>query len=134
MNVELVSDFIKNNLIVKKSQYTEEKNVENVIAKQLNAEFGKVHQQYSIGGFLGLKCDIDLHDGKVGIEVKLAKLLTTSSIERLFGQSLYYSRRTYKQNLIVLIVGTEKQYNRILDEVSDILNEIGVKFIYLQVV
>jgi hypothetical protein len=101
MDVELVSEFLKNNVIVKKSQYTEEKNVENIISKQLNAEFGKVHQQYSIGGFLGLKCDIDLHDGKVGIEVKLAKLLTTSSIERLFGQSLYYSRRTYKQNLIV---------------------------------
>ena len=133
MNLDVVIEYIKSSVIVKKSQYTEERNVENIIAKQLNTEFGKVHQQYSIGGFLGLKCDIDLHDGQVGIEIKLAKLLTTSAIERLFGQSLYYSRRTYKKNLIVMIVGTEKQYTRILDEVKDILSEIGVQFIYLEV-
>jgi len=128
-----VKKCIESNIVVRKTQYTTEKNVENVISKQLNDEFGKVHQQYSIGGFLGLKCDIDLHDGKVGIEVKLAKELTTSGIERLFGQVLYYSRRTYKNNLIVLIVGTKKEFTRIIEEIEDILNEIGVEFIYLEV-
>lgn len=118
---------------VRKTQYTTEKNVENIVSKVLNAHFGYLKQQYHIGGYLGLKVDIDLGDGKVGIEVKLAKDLTTTAIQRLFGQVLYYSRRVYKSNLIVLIVGTEKQETQIIKEVQSIIAEQGIHYLYLKV-
>jgi len=126
---EVVS--VLENIFIKKSQYTTERNVENIIAKGLDIAFGKVHQQYSIGGFLALKVDIDIGDGQVGIEIKLAKDLTTTNTERLFGQVLYYSKRTYKKNLIVLIVGTEKEYNQVMKEVESIIKEQGISFYYL---
>jgi hypothetical protein len=44
------------NIVVKKTQYTSEKNVENIISNQLEIEYkNQVHQQYGIGGFLHLK-------------------------------------------------------------------------------
>ena len=70
----------------------------NVIARQLCEEYGptNVHTQYSVGGFLGLKCDIDLFNSKCcGIELKLAKQIAgnSSAYERLIGQVVYYSER-----------------------------------------
>ena len=124
---------ILDNIEIKKSQYTTEKNVENIITKALNIAFSNAHQQYSIGGFLALKVDIDIGDGQVGLEIKLAKELKTSGIERLFGQVLYYSKRKYKENLIVLIVGTEKEYTQIIKEVEAIVEEQGVTFYYLSI-
>ena len=43
--------------------------------------------------FLALRIDIDINDGQVGIELKLAKEQNSSSIERLIGEVLYYSKR-----------------------------------------
>lgn len=124
---------ILDNIEIKKSQYTTERNIENIIAKGLDIAFNKIHQQYSIGGFLALKVDIDVADGQVGIEIKLAKELTTSNIERLFGQVLYYSKRKYKENLIVLIVGTEKEYTQIIKEMESIIEEQNVTFYYMKI-
>ncbi len=121
------------NIEIKRSQYTTEKNVESILAKALDIAYGKVHRQYSIGGYLALKVDLDIGDGQVGIEIKLAKELNTTSIERLFGQVLYYSKRTYKSNLIVLIVGTDKEYTQVLKEVESIIEEQGITFYYLKV-
>ncbi len=91
----------------------------------------KVHRQYNIQGFLGLKCDLDIGDGQVGIELKLANQLSTTNIERLLGQVLYYSKRTYKENLIVLVVGLEKEYDQKVRELKNIIEEQKVKFYYL---
>ncbi len=124
---------VLNEITIKKSQYTTESNVERLISLRLNEEIGRVHRQYSIGGYIGLKVDVDLADGKVGLEIKLAKQLNTACIERLFGQVLYYSRRTYKDNLIVVVVGQEKEYTQILREVETIIEEQGVRFHYLVV-
>lgn len=121
------------NTKIRRSQYTTEANVESIISKALSENFGKVHRQYSIGGFLPLKVDVDINDGQVGIEIKLAKNLDTACIERLFGQVLYYSRRTYKKNLIVLIVGTPKEHTTVIKEVSSICEEQGIFFHYLNV-
>ena len=124
---------VLDNVAIKKSQYTTERNVESIIYKALDIAFGNVHRQYSIGGYLPLKVDIDVADGQVGLEIKLAKNLETVCIERLFGQVLYYSKRTYKKNLIVLVVGTEKEYNPVIKEVEAIVNEQGITFYYLHV-
>jgi hypothetical protein len=131
VDIKEVIDFIENELIIKKSQYTTEKNVENVIAKQMCNNFF-VHQQYNIGGFLGLKCDLDINNGSIGIELKLAKeLQSASNIERLFGQVVYYKHRCYKENLIVLIVG--KNMSNALLECSNLLSELGVRCIFKKI-
>lgn len=132
-SVEDITTFINDDLKIRKTQYTTEKNVENVIAKQLKEEFGdySVHQQYNIGGFLGLKCDLDMFDGSIGIELKLAKdLSSASNIERLFGQVIYYNHRCYSGKLITLVVGTKKEYTKTLKEVEDLINELDITFIY----
>jgi len=122
------------NLEVKKAQYTDEKKVEKIIYEQLDVLYkDKVHRQYNIQGFLGLKCDLDIGDGQVGIELKLANQLHTTTIERLLGQVLYYSKRTYKENLIVIVVGLEKEYDQKLRELKNIIEEQNAKFFYLTV-
>ena len=122
------------NLQIKKAQYTDEKKVEKIIFDQLEILYkDQVHRQYNIQGYLGLKCDIDLGDGQVGIELKLANQLSNSSsnIERLLGQVLYYSKRTYKENLIVIVVGLEKEYDLKIKELQSIVEEQKVYFYYL---
>jgi hypothetical protein len=122
------------NLQVKKAQYTDEKKVEKIIFDQLDILYkDKVHRQYNIQGYLGLKIDIDIADGQVGIELKLANQLNTTSIERLLGQVLYYSKRNYKENLIVIVVGHEKEYDNRLKELKNIIEEQNVKFYFLTV-
>lgn len=132
-----VIDFINTKLVVKKHQYygKAESEVEYVIAKQLRDEYDatNVHRQYSVGGFLGLKCDLDLFDSKCcGIELKLAKQISgnSSAYERLIGQAVYYSKRCYKDNLIVLVIGTTKEYDTSLKEVEGIIKELGIHFVY----
>lgn len=116
-----------------------EKAMENVLAKQFAEKFGKhnVTQQYSVGGFLSLKCDIDLFDRKCcGIELKLAKQLKNSAtaMQRVIGQIVYYSRRCYQENgLILLVVGTEKELDSKLDELRKFVEEFpNVFFVYKQ--
>lgn len=123
------------NLQIKKAQYTDEKKVEKIIFDQLEILYkDQVHRQYNIQGYLGLKCDIDLGDGQVGIELKLANQLSNSTnIERLLGQVLYYSKRTYKENLIVIVVGLEKEYDLKIKELQSIIEEQKVYFYYLVV-
>lgn len=124
------------NLQIKKAQYTDEKKVEKIIFDQLEILYkDQVHRQYNIQGYLGLKCDIDLGDGQVGIELKLANQLSNSSsnIERLLGQVLYYSKRTYKENLIVIVVGLEKEYDLKIKELQNIVEEQNVYFYFLVV-
>ena len=117
-----------------------EKAMENALAKQFAEKYGKHHvaQQYSVGGFLSLKCDIYLLDRKCcGIELKLAKQLKNSAtaMQRVIGQVVYYSRRCYNNSgLILLIVGTEKELDSKLDELRKFIEEFpNVYFVYKQV-
>lgn len=117
-----------------------EKAMENVLAKQFAEKYGKhnVTQQYSVGGFLSLKCDIDLFDKKCcGVELKLAKQLKNSAtaMQRVIGQVVYYSRRCYKDSgLILLIVGTEKELDSKLEELRNFIEEFpNTYFVYKQV-
>ena len=116
-----------------------EKAIENALAKQFAEKFGKqnVTQQYSVGGFLSLKCDIDLFDKKCcGIELKLAKQLknNATAIQRVIGQVVYYSRRCYQDSgLILLVVGTEKELDSKLDELRKFIEEFpNTYFVYKQ--
>lgn len=59
---EIAKKFIKN-----------EKDAEKTILNWLSLYFHDVVPQYNLGGYLGLKIDIDINNGKFGVEVKLAK-------------------------------------------------------------
>lgn len=84
-----------------------EGDVEEVVAPHLAPRFQAVCQQYSIGGILGLKIDLDIDDGKVGVELKLSDSILGNANEfhRLIGQAIYYDHRRYRGNLIVWVVG-----------------------------
>ena len=137
--IEDVLSFLTAGLVIKKTQFygKSESEIENLITKQLREQYGEmnIHRQYSVGGFLSLKCDIDLFDSKCcGIELKLAKQLKNSSAkERLIGQVIYYSKRCYQGKLIVLVVGTQKEYDTSLQEVQEFLSELGAYFVYKEI-
>ena len=123
---------------IKKVDYTDEKNVQKKISDYLDEYYtNKIHREYNVGGFLGLKIDIDINDGKVGVEIKILKSLNSSSYERLLGQVIYYKKRKYEENLIILVVGTSSEYKenvQKIKELSDIIEDLDVKFLYLNVV
>jgi hypothetical protein len=122
-------------LALSPQQVKSEKVVENIVAKYLKEKgYDDVHQQYNIGGYLGLKSDLDVGNGAVGIELKLASALqgSASNIQRTFGQAIYYSKRTYGQNLIFLIVGNAKIQNEpFMKEVISFLDSVGVAVLYV---
>jgi len=97
----------------------------------------RVHSQYSVGGNLGLKVDVDVNES-VGIEIKLAKQIesSTANMMRLFGQAVYYSRRKYgKENMLVLIVGNEKYKNsERFKELFKYLEKEDISYYYLKTV
>ena len=137
--VEEVKSFIANSLFIKNTVYYKgEKAVEKEIVKQMREYFGytMVASQHSVGGFLNLKCDIDVCDGQCGIELKVAKDLESAVVlQRILGQVFYYSQRRYKDTgLILLIVGTAANLSPKLNELKEYVEKIpGVQFMYQQV-
>lgn len=142
ITVTNVKNVLKNKIILspsvlKETQYqgdTKEGRVQKNILKQLCEIYGKekVQKEYNVGGYWGMRCDIDLFDGKIGIELKVAEQLKKSTqVERLIGQAVYYSRRKYEDsNLIVLVVGKKKEYDASMKEIEAIITDLGVNFIY----
>jgi len=75
-----VADFLSEELIVKYRHCKTEKILNAHITNELYDYFGEqVTSEYNIGGFFGLKKDIDINNGKIGIELKLAKSVLKSS-------------------------------------------------------
>lgn len=132
-----VETYIQNELAINLYYTDEETNVEERISKQLKKTFGKenVDNQHYVGGNNGLKCDIDLYNGKCGIEIKLADQLENAiNLQRALGQVIYYSHCTYKKNdLILLVIGRNAELSPKLKELKEIIDEFkGVHFIYKQ--
>lgn len=115
---------------------TKEKRVQNNLLTQLKEIYGQsnVNTEFSVGGHWGMKCDLDLFHGKIGIELKVAEQLkSAANVERLIGQVVYYMKKQYGNNFIVLVVGKTKEYDASMQELADIINGIGAKFIYKEV-
>ena len=91
---DVISDIEECNIYGR--NYPTEKECEQTILKHLRTKEGynNVHQQYSVGGNLALKIDIDI-DERIGVEIKLAEQLyeNASNAQRLLGQVLYYSKK-----------------------------------------
>jgi len=119
------------NILIPKSKLNKEADLEYFLGWELAHVFGKdnLSNQYSVGGFLALKTDLDVGNGKVGIELKIADNLSATDMQRLIGQALYYKKRFYKENLLVLIASKYSMPSHI-KELSDFITELGIKVIY----
>jgi hypothetical protein len=115
---------------------SKEKRVQNKLFDQLKGIYGQnnVNTEFSVGGHWGMKCDLDLFHGKIGIELKVAEQLkSASNVERLMGQVVYYMKKQYGNNLIVLVAGKPKEYDASMQELEGIINSLGARFIYKEV-
>lgn len=118
-------------LVIPKRKLTSEADFEKYVTEQLAYVFGKerVHRQYSVGGFLALKTDIDVGNGQVGIELKIADNLSASDMQRLIGQVVYYKRRFYKNNLLLFIV-SKSTINPTIKELKDFVEELETTVVF----
>jgi hypothetical protein len=113
-----------------------EKDAENEIGDYLSVYFKDVMSQYNLGGYLGLKVDIDINDGIFGIEVKLTDSFfkSTSEIFRLFGQAVYYTKKRYGKNFIVAIAGSPHDLDEpVFREAIAFLNSIDIQYIAIPI-
>jgi len=113
-----------------------ESDAEWFIASALSDHFTEVRTQAQVPGHFGHRIDIDLQNGRFGVEVKLAASVVESSSEayRLLGQAFYYDRRRYAGRLLVVVAGPEElRAHPIIGEVMDLLGALGVAGLYLQV-
>jgi len=123
---------ILNNLIINKRRLSSESDLEKFIHEQLCLIYGKdtVHRQYSIGGFLALKADIDIGNGSIGIELKVVDNLTASDMQRIIGQVIYYKRRVYDSNLLLVLV-SKATITPAIAELKSFIEELGISVVYL---
>ena len=110
--------------------------VRDKIGDHLAQAFEDVVAEYYIGGYLGLKIDLDIGNGKAGIEVKLVNSLlnSASEIQRMIGQSIYYQKKCYLGNLLVAVVGRKEDIDDpILKETYSFLRDFGIECIGVSV-
>lgn len=121
--------------VVLKRRLNTEAELERFVLEQFAQVFGRerVARQYSVGGFLALKTDVDLGNGKVGIEIKLADALNATDMQRVIGQVIYYKKRFYDSNLLVFLASRHPISSHI-KELKEFIEELGVKVIYCQAV
>lgn len=119
-------------LYLSKRKVKTEKDAEEEIGLYLSDFFRDVVSQYNLGGYLGLKIDLDIDNGKVGIEVKYADSFfkNTSEIFRLIGQGVYYQRKRYADNFVIAIAGAEEDLDDpVVREALSFLDSINIKCI-----
>lgn len=124
-------------LTIPKRKVKTEKDAENEIGDCLSEFFRAVMSQYNLGGYLGLKIDLDIDNGKVGIETKLASSLldkNTSEIFRMIGQGVYYQRKRYGDNFVIAVAGTESDLDYpVIREALSFLSSINIKWVGVQI-
>ncbi len=132
--ISISSQFVQTaleKLVVPKRRLTTEADLEKFVTEQLAHIFGKehVHRQYSVGGFLALKTDIDVGNGQVGVELKIADKLSATDMQRLIGQVVYYKRRFYNNNLLLFIV-SKSTITPTIKELKDFVEELGTTVVF----
>lgn len=91
--------------------YYAESSFEESLYDYLALKYENVHRQVSIGGVKSLKIDLDIGNGKVGIELKIADKVTRSAEkQRLIGQLHDYTEKKYRENNLIVAVTGESKY------------------------
>lgn len=116
-----------------KDGYTE-KSIQNQLKKHLLEHYVNVVDEYGIEGINATKIDFDIGNGKVGLELKLAKsIFKTSNLHRLSGQIDDYMKYKY-DNLIVVVFGEQTHSNEraMLSRIEEIVKEKNALFYYFE--
>lgn len=112
----------------RKTGFTE-KDIHKQLEIYLKEIFQTVTMEHGVDSKNSKAIDIDIGNGRVGIEVKLAvEILKESGWDRAIGQMVKYTRLKYNQgNFIVLVVGFDDDLrNSMLSDIEDdILNNKG---------
>lgn len=121
-------------VIIPTRKLRDENALERYLFEVMIPVFGSshIHRQYNIGGFLGLKSDLDFFNGQMGVELKVGNL-SAAVMQRLVGQTVYYGRRVYGPKLIVLVAG-KGNISATLAELGEFVEELGATFIYRKAV
>lgn len=140
--IELLKHYLEEEIvfpssILRSTKYageSKEKRIQKSLFKQLIDKYEKenVTTEYAVGGHWKMAIDVDMFNGTYGIELKVAEQLIKSAtnVERLLGQVIYYNKRRYHGNMIVLVVGKATEYNSAIKELVEFIEELGVHFIY----
>lgn len=105
----------------RKNGFTE-KDIHKQMEKYFKDIFQNVTMEHGIESKNAKAIDIDIANGKAGIEVKVAhELLKEGEWDRAIGQMVKYTRKKYRnENFIVVVVGFEKDFrNSMLSDVED---------------
>lgn len=105
----------------RKNGFTE-KDIHKQMEKYFKDIFQNVTMEHGIESKNAKAIDIDIANGKAGIEVKVAhELLKESGWDRAIGQVVKYQRKKYnKENLIFVVVGYESDFrNSMLSDIED---------------
>ena len=132
-NIELKLSQLK----LSRRSINSEKDAETKILNYLMDYFPNVMKQYNIGGYLALKIDIDIDNGKFGVEIKLSESFfkKSSEIFRMIGQSVFYKKRKYGENYLLVIAGPQNDYTEpLITESLAFVNDTGIKtkWIYIE--
>jgi len=118
-----------------KDGYTE-KSIQNQLKRHLQDKYVNVVDEYGIEGTNATKIDFDIGNGKVGLELKLAKaLFKTSNLHRLVGQIEDYVDKKYDEDNLIVAVYGEKHHSRertMLETIQTKIEEKGGEYIYLE--
>ena len=137
--LEIKPDVVKSifeNLVIPKRKLNSELELEKFLFNQLSTIYGKekVHRQHNIGGFLGLKTDLDIGNGTVGIELKVADKLKAPDLQRLIGQVVYYKKIKYKSDNLLLLMASKKSITPPMKQLIEFVEDLGVTVVFVQAV
>ena len=98
------------------------------LVQELRDRFENISEQHKVEGCFCLKIGLDIENGAVGVEVKLAsELLSCTNAQGLIGQAVYYQKRGYGNNLIVAVIGMRNELREpVVKETLGILKELGI--------
>lgn len=116
----------------RKAGFTE-KDVHKQLERYLKDIFQNVTMEHGVESKTGKNIDVDVANGKVGIEVKLAsEIFKEGGWDRALGQMVKYSRLKYKDgNLIFLIAGFDEDLrNSILSDFEDDAHAQKCQFVF----
>ncbi len=116
-----------------KKTLSSERELENFLFKKLSAKFPKIDRQKGLDSSNGMKIDIDLGHGEIGIEIKLAEQLVGNASKRkeAIGQLVQY-RKMYETDLILIVGGKKTEgLSPLLREVQENTKSVGARYIFL---
>ena len=127
------NDRVKNALdkfeVEKKGKPFTERQLQSQLTKYLKGIFENVTPEYGLEGKNAIKIDFDIGNGKVGVELKLAKsVFKTSEWNRIIGQMRRYTKKYNDGNIFIVVAGSpEEKKDSVWNELQEDIKEHNCK-------